>query len=168
MQAESIDSGAAWTERQIHALRVDLIPNPSHTASGVGAISRSAGHGSGVKPGQPGLISTKGIQLFRSAVRPKATAIGAQEKDIGECSARKHTISVQEAGLMDAGARLVFRDQTQTRRAKSKAFELVIAAPFSRCGRGHATAALELASLVTGIEHARGRAVGASGRKNPA
>ena len=75
MQAESIDSGAAWTERQIHALRVDLIPNPSHTASGVGAISRSAGHGSGVKPGQPGLISRKGIRLFRIAVRPKATAI---------------------------------------------------------------------------------------------
>ena len=75
MQAESLDSGAAWTERQIHALRVDLIPNPSHPASGVGAISRSAGHGSGVKPGQLGLISRKGIRLFRIAVRPKATAI---------------------------------------------------------------------------------------------
>src|SRR5688500_15961313 len=75
MQAESIDGSAAWTERQIHALRADLIPNPSHTASGVGAISRSSGHGSGVKPGQPGLISTKGIRLFRIAVRPKVTAI---------------------------------------------------------------------------------------------
>src|SRR6266852_5633415 len=38
MQTEPIHRGAAWAERKIHALRVDLITDSRHSTSGIGTI----------------------------------------------------------------------------------------------------------------------------------
>ena len=90
MQAEAGHASAPWTGQSVHALRIDLIPSPSHTAPPIRAESDSARYRGSVNARQPRLIAGERIGLFRIAVRSQATPLEQFWNPFGQRCRQSH------------------------------------------------------------------------------